>query len=86
MLSSDVFSIILQSKSNHDDSKMITKLLIDNPVLITNQTQSMNETERTIIALLYHEKTNDNRTKYDAYSKSMGGCPTWIILVNHERR
>ena len=80
LLNSDIFSSILQSKSHHDDSKVITKLLINNPVLITNHTQFLNETERTIVALLYHEniidpifasKIIDNRTKYDVYSKIM---------------
>jgi hypothetical protein len=80
LLNSDIFSSILQSKSHHDDSKVITKLLINKPVIITNHTQFMNETERTIVALLYHEnivdpifssKTNDNITKYNVYSKIM---------------
>ena len=80
LLNSDIFSSILQSKSHHDDSKVITKLLINKPVLIANHTQFMNETERTIVALLYHEniidpifssKTNDNKTKYNVYSQIM---------------
>ena len=80
LLNSDIFSSILQSKSHHDDSKVITKLLINEHVLITNHTQFMNETERTIVALLYHEniidpifssKTSDNRNKYNVYSKIM---------------
>ena len=80
LLNSDIFASILQSKTHHDDSKVITKLLINKPVLITNHTQFMNETERTIVALLYHEniidpifssKTNDNKSKYNVYSKIM---------------
>ena len=73
-----LFSNILQYKSHHDDSKVITKLIINKPISIINHTQFMNETERTIVALLYHEniidpifsnKTANNRSKYDVYSK-----------------
>jgi DNA polymerase III delta prime subunit len=77
---SGLFSSILQCKSHHDDSKIITKLIINKPIPITRHTQFMNETERTIVALLFHEniidpifssKIIDNRKKYEVYSKLM---------------
>lgn len=76
----NIFSNILHFKSHHDDSKVITKLVINKPISIMNHTQFMNETERTIVALLYHEniidpifsaKTISNRIKYEVYSRIM---------------
>jgi hypothetical protein len=76
----ELFSNILQMKSHHDDSKIIAKNIINNSIPITSHTQFMNETERTIVALLFHEniidpifsnKTIDSRSKYDVYSKLM---------------
>lgn len=73
-----LFDDILQLKSHHDDSKKITKMIINNDILISEHTLSMNETERTIVALLYHENIIDplfadtkthNITKYSFYSK-----------------
>ena len=69
---------ILHLKSHHDDSKKFTKIIINNDTLISEHTLSMNETERTIVALLYHENIVDplfadvktqNRIKYNFYSK-----------------
>lgn len=75
-----VFANILQSKSHQDDSKVITKTIINNPLNISNHSQFMNETERTIVALLFHEniidpifscKVASNRSKYEVYSQLM---------------
>lgn len=73
-----LFDDILHLKSHHDDSKKITKMIINNDILIAEHTLSMNETERTIVALLYHENIvdpifadtkTDNKIKYDYYAK-----------------
>ena len=80
ILNNELFSNILQIKSHHDDSKVITKSVINNKLSITNHNQFMNETERTIVALLFHEniidpiftcKNINSRTKYDVYCKLM---------------
>lgn len=57
---------IFQNKSYNDDSKKITHRLINAPVSIDQHNTFMNETDRTIIALLYHENIVDTLTKVPA--------------------
>jgi len=77
---SDIFETIFHLKSHNDDSKKITQKLINEYVPIQSHIQFMNETERTIVALLYHENIIDsifkttsindlNKKKYQVYSK-----------------
>ena len=54
---------IFQLKSYNEDSKTITRRLINAPVSIDKHNTFMNETDRTIIALLYHENIVDTLTK-----------------------
>jgi DNA polymerase III delta prime subunit len=61
---SDVFSIelienILQIKSYSDDTKKITKKLINNYYSIEEHNNVMNETDRTSVGLLWHENIID---------------------------
>lgn len=51
---------ILQMKSYNDNTKEITKSLIQYPVSIQKHRQFMNDTDRTIISLLFHENIVDN--------------------------
>ena len=57
---------IFQIKSYNEDSKKITHRLINAPVSIDQHNTFMNETDRTIIALLYHENIVDTLTKVPA--------------------
>lgn len=50
---------ILQVKSYNDDSKNITSSLFNRPVELAKHNTFMNETERTIVALLWHENIVD---------------------------
>jgi hypothetical protein len=50
---------IFQLKSYNEDSKKITQLLINEPVTIDQHNKVMNETDRTIVALLWHENIVD---------------------------
>jgi DNA polymerase III delta prime subunit len=50
---------IFQRKSCNEDAKLITKRLIDSPISIQNHNKIMNETDRTIVALLWHENIVD---------------------------
>ena len=73
-----VLDNILHIKSHNDDSKTITKLILNNKMSIVNHNQFMNENDRTIVALLYHENFVDllfsnhmitNENKFLFYSK-----------------
>jgi len=50
---------IFQLKSYNDDSKKITQSLIQFPIALKEHNISMNETDRTIVALLWHENIID---------------------------
>ena len=64
--SADMVRQIFQNKSYNEDSKKITQRLINAPVSIDQHNTFMNETDRTIIALLYHENIVDTLTKVPA--------------------
>jgi hypothetical protein len=53
------FLNILQKKSYNDDTKNITKLVINNPYDLKDHLELINETNRTIVALLFHENIVD---------------------------
>jgi len=65
LLEGDALSLIFQQKSSNEDSKRITKSLINNYVPLNLHNHVMNETERTIVALLWHENIVDMIEKYD---------------------
>ena len=65
LLEGDALSLIFQQKSNNEDSKRITQTLINNYVPLNQHNRVMNETERTIVALLWHENVVDMIEKYD---------------------
>ena len=50
---------VLKPKTNIEDSKKITQTLLNRPISIENHNTFMNETERTIVALLWHENIID---------------------------
>jgi hypothetical protein len=56
---------IFQSKSYNDDTKKITQKLMQNYYPIEDHSIIMNETDRTIIGLLWHENVVDTLEKVD---------------------
>ena len=62
-------------KSYNEDAKQITKLLINSPIPLNEHNFFMNETDRTIVALLWHENIidmldkNSNDKTIPIYSK-----------------
>lgn len=74
-----VFDNVFKKKFHNDDAKKITQLIINNNIPLQNHHEYMNETERTIVALLYHENiidplfSNPDRMsqKYSVYSHMM---------------
>lgn len=54
-----LFENILHIKSHNDDAKKITSILLKKDIKLQDHNQLMNETDRTIVALLYHENFID---------------------------
>lgn len=50
---------IFQPKANNEDSKTIVKKLINTPCKLVEHSAMMNETDRTIVGLLWHENVVD---------------------------
>ena len=59
LINSEAMNNIFELKSYNEDSKKITQCLINAPTTIDNHNLFMNETDRTIVALLYHENIVD---------------------------
>ena len=62
---SDIIDDIFQLKSYNDDTKKITNKLINNSYNIDDHNTIMNETDRTIVGLLWHENIIDVLGKAD---------------------
>jgi dephospho-CoA kinase len=59
ILNNELFDNILQTKSYNEDSKKITQTLLETPMKMEEHNKFMNETDRTIVALLWHENIVD---------------------------
>jgi len=59
LLCEETMSSVFQMKSYNDDAKKITRTLIERPIAISQHNRFMNETDRTIVALLWHENIVD---------------------------
>ena len=66
-------------KSYNEDSKQITKLLINSSVPLNEHNFCMNETDRTIVALLWHENIIDMLQK-DSNEKTI---PIYSKILDH---
>jgi len=75
LMNEDYFLKIFQKKHYNDDAKKITHELINKRVNIDEHNIYMNDTERTIVALLWHEnivdniETSDLKKSLDFYTK-----------------
>ena len=63
LLTEDLCNNILHMKSHNEDSKKITKHLINQPMRVDDHAKFINETDRTIVALLWHENIIDAISK-----------------------
>jgi hypothetical protein len=63
LLNRDTLHTIFQTKSYNEDAKKITRSLIHHHVPIQDHNTFMNETDRTIVALLWHENIADTLLK-----------------------
>lgn len=59
LMNIDTISNIFHNKSYNEDTKTITKTLLTKPIPIEQHNAFMNETDRTIVALLWHENIID---------------------------
>jgi hypothetical protein len=59
ILNEEIIETIFHKKSYNEDSKKITSTLINNPIKMEEHNRFMNETDRTIVALLWHENIVD---------------------------
>jgi hypothetical protein len=75
LLNNEIIKNIFQMKSYNEDSKKITQELIEKPMKIEEHNKFMNETDRTIVALLWHENivdalsSNSQEISYPFYLK-----------------
>ena len=63
ILKNEIIQNILRPKSYNEDTKEITKKLINKEYSISEHLTVMNETDRTIVALLWHENIIDSLNK-----------------------
>jgi DNA polymerase III delta prime subunit len=79
LLTNEIIQTIFHSKTFNEDAKKITNMLINKPTHISNHALIMNETERTIVALLWHENIVDTFT---AHPKNRT-IPVYLKLLNN---
>lgn len=70
ILTENKFAKLFQTKNYNDDVKQITNDLFTNDFLMEQHNQIMNETERTIVALLWHENVIDHFKNNPKYVKT----------------
>jgi hypothetical protein len=58
-ISDELVNTVFQKKNYNEDTKIIVKKLLNNKYVIDDHITLMNETDRTIIALLWHENVID---------------------------
>ena len=74
LLREEIINNIFQSKIYNDDSKKITKKLLKNKYKLDDHLITLNETDRTIVGLLFHENIveifnkNNNLKNIDIYT------------------
>jgi SpoVK/Ycf46/Vps4 family AAA+-type ATPase len=71
---------IIQLKSYNEDIKITTKLLLNNHYSMNEHIKLINETDRTIIALLWHENIIDLLSKYNDNTLVI---PIYLKLLNN---
>ena len=78
-LNNELIQNIFQLKSYNDDTKQITQKLINSPYSINDHLNIMNETDRTIVGLLWHENIIDVLEKM----KKNVSVPFYLKLLNN---
>jgi hypothetical protein len=63
ILNNELFTNIFKSKTTNEDTKLITKRLINNHHDLNDHITTLSENDRTIVGLLWHENIIDNLAK-----------------------
>ena len=79
ILNNETIQGIFQLKSYNDDTKKITQKLINQPFSIEDHATIMNETDRTIVGLLWHENIIDVLGKM----KKQESIPFYVNLLEN---
>jgi DNA polymerase III delta prime subunit len=79
ILKNDIIHSMFQVKTYNDDTKKITQKLINNNYHINDHLSVMNETDRTIVGLLWHENIIDVLGKM----KPNLSIPVYLKLLNN---
>jgi len=79
IIKSNIIQNIFQTKSYNDDTKKITQKLINNPYSLNDHNTLMNDTDRTIVALLWHENVIDVLDKVD----KKDSIPLYMSLLDN---
>ena len=78
-LKNDIIKNIFQEKSFNEDTKKITKKLLNNEYPLEEHNLLMNETDRTIVGLLWHENIIDVLSKY----KVEESIPVYLKILDN---
>jgi hypothetical protein len=65
MLNNELFTNIFKTKTFNEDTKIITKKLINERYYLNDHITTLNENDRTIVGLLWHENIIDPLSKID---------------------
>ena len=79
VLNSEIIQNILKPRLYNDDTKEITKKMINDKMKLDDHLLLMNETDRTIVGLLWHENIIDVLNKY-SYKKTI---PFYLKMLNN---
>jgi len=79
LLNETLVKNILHMKSQNEDSKQITKILMNKQIPITEHNNFINETDRTIVALLWHENIIDAISK----KSNMKTIPFYLKILDN---
>lgn len=79
ILTSEIIQNILKPRLYNDDTKEITKKMINNKMSLDDHLYLMNETDRTIVGLLWHENIIDVLNKH-SYKKTI---PFYLNMLSN---
>ena len=83
LLKQKLLSSVFQAKMDNEDTKTITKYLINNKVDFDDHNILISETDRTSISLLFHENIIDSIVKNSTPKTRMEGLVTYLKILEN---
>ena len=83
LLKQKLLSSVFQAKMDNEDTKTITKHLINNRVDFDDHNVLISETDRTSISLLFHENIIDSIVKNSTPKTRMEGLKTYLKILEN---